>query len=89
MVFISESVSREERCAPALPSRTESRTTMTTKLCIHSQSGWVGLTSALEKSAAASNNRHAAGQVTGRATSSLQHKQVSTITVKNQISMTN
>jgi hypothetical protein len=89
MVFISRSVSGEEHCALALLSQTESGTRMTTKLCIYSQSRWVGLTPALIQSAAVSLNHHAAGQGPGTATSSLKYEQISTITVKNQISMTN
>ena len=53
------------------------------KLCIYSQSGWFGLTPALVKSAAACNNHYGVGQVPGRATSSLQYKQISKIQSRN------
>jgi len=59
------------------------------RLCIYSQSGWFGLTPALVQSSAASNNHYATGQGLGRATSNLQYKQISTMTVKKLISMTN
>ena len=48
-----------------------------------------GLTPALVQITEASNNHHAAGQVPGRATNSLQYEQISTITVKTQIIITN